>query len=154
MTETKVPKRTTATLEEQLCFAVYQTGHAFTRMYRAALAELGLTYPQYLVMLALWDGDGVTVKALGERLSLDSGTLTPLLKRLEVAGLIRRERSREDERQVLLHLTEAGEALREKGGCVPVTMGRAIGDAVHPDGRLLGDLKRLRDALLKAAGQD
>lgn len=154
MTETKVPERRTARLEEQLCFAVYQAGHAFTRMYRSALAELGLTYPQYLVMLALWDGDGVTVKALGERLSLDSGTLTPLLKRLEVAGLIRRERSREDERQVLLHLTEAGEALREKGGCVPMTMGRAIGDAVHPDGRLLGDLKRLRDALLKAADQD
>lgn len=151
MTETKVPERRTARLEEQLCFAVYQTGHAFTRMYRSALADLGLTYPQYLVMLALWDGDGVTVKALGERLSLDSGTLTPLLKRLETAGLIRRQRSREDERQVRLHLTPDGEALREKGACVPATMADAIGGIVNPDGRLLGDLTLLREALLKAA---
>ena len=153
MIETKVPERRSPRLEEQLCFAVYQTGHAFTRMYRSILADLGLTYPQYLVMLVLWECDGLTVKAVGERLSLDSGTLTPLLKRLEAAGLIRRERSREDERQVLLHLTQAGEALREKGGCVPATMGKAIGDAVHPDGRLLTDLTALRDALLKSAGQ-
>ena len=151
--QTPVPTAGLPQLEEQLCFAVYQTGHAFTRMYRSVLAELGLTYPQYLVMLVLWECDGLTVKAVGERLSLDSGTLTPLLKRLEAAGLIRRERSREDERQVLLHLTETGEALREKGGCVPATMGKAIGDAVHPDGRLLGDLTALRDALLKSAGQ-
>lgn len=151
MTDTKVPKRRTARLEEQLCFVIYQAGHAFTRMYRLALAELGLTYPQYLVMLVLWDGDGMTVKALGERLSLDSGTLTPLLKRLEAAGLIRRERGREDERQVHLHLTQTGEALREKGACVPAAMGEAIGQIVNSDGRLLGDLKALRDALLKAA---
>lgn len=151
MTETKVPARRTPRLEEQLCFAVYQTGHAFTRMYRSILADLGLTYPQYLVMLVLWESDGLTVKAMGERLSLDSGTLTPLLKRLEAAGLIRRERSREDERQVLLHLSEAGDALRERGGCVPATMGQAIGEAVNPDGRLLADLTALRDALLKAA---
>lgn len=150
---TKVPERPSPRLEEQLCFAVYQASHAFTRMYRSILADLGLTYPQYLVMLVLWDCDGVSVKAVGERLSLDSGTLTPLLKRLEAAGLIRRERGREDERQVLLHLTQAGEALREQGGCVPSVMGQAIGDAVHPDGRLLADLTALRDALLKAAGQ-
>ena len=151
MTDTKVPKRRTARLEEQLCFVIYQAGHAFTRMYRSALAELGLTYPQYLVMLVLWDGDGMTVKALGERLSLDSGTLTPLLKRLEAAGLIRRERGREDERQVHLHLTQTGEALREKGACVPAAMGEAIGGIVNSDGRLLGDLKALREALLKAS---
>ena len=153
MTEKKVPERRSPRLEEQLCFAVYQTGHAFTRLYRSILADLGLTYPQYLVMLVLWDCDRVGVKAVGERLSLDSGTLTPLLKRLEAAGLIRRERSREDERQVMLHLTESGEALRAKGICVPEAMGRAIGDAVHPDGRLLADLTALRDALLKSAGQ-
>lgn len=153
MTAKKVPGRHTPRLEEQLCFAVYQTGHAFTRLYRSILADLGLTYPQYLVMLVLWEEDGLSVKAVGERLALDSGTLTPLLKRLEASGLIRRERSRADERQVLLHLTEAGEALREKGGCVPAAMGRAIGAAVNPDGRLLADLAALRDALLKAAGQ-
>ncbi|PTM42197.1 MarR family transcriptional regulator [Bosea sp. 124] len=153
MTAKKVPERRSPRLEEQLCFAVYQTGHAFTRLYRSILADLGLTYPQYLVMLVLWERDGLSVKALGERLALDSGTLTPLLKRLEASGLIRRARSREDERQVLLHLTEAGEALREKGGCVPEAMGRAIGAAVNPDRRLLSDLEALRDALLKAAGQ-
>jgi DNA-binding MarR family transcriptional regulator len=151
--ELKVPERRSPRLEEQLCFAVYQTGHAFTRLYRSILADLGLTYPQYLVMLVLWDCDGLGVKAVGERLSLDSGTLTPLLKRLEASGLIRRERSREDERQVLLHLTERGEALREKGICVPEAMGQAIGGAVSPDGRLLADLARLREALLKAAEQ-
>ena len=151
MTVKKVPEQRSPRLDEQLCFAVYQTGHAFTRLYRSILADLGLTYPQYLVMLVLWECDGLSVKAAGERLSLDSGTLTPLLKRLEAAGLIRRERSREDERQVLLHLTAAGEALREKGGCVPSAMGQAIGAAVHPDGRLLADLAALRDALLKAA---
>jgi DNA-binding MarR family transcriptional regulator len=153
MTETKVPEQRTPRLDEQLCFAVYRTGHAFTRMYRLILADLGLTYPQYLVMLVLWECDGLTVKAVGERLSLDSGTLTPLLKRLEAVGLIHRERGREDERQVLLHLTQAGEALREKGGSVPATMGQAIGEAVNPDGRLLADLTALRDALLKAADQ-
>ena len=151
---TKVPGRASPRLEEQLCFAVYRAGQAFTRMYRSVLAETGLTYPQYLVMLVLWEGDGLTVKALGERLSLDSGTLTPLLKRLEAAGLIRRERSRSDERQVLLHLTEAGEALREKGGCVPDAMGRAIGAALPPDGRLLADLAALREALLAASDPD
>lgn len=150
----KPPERRSPRLEEQLCFAVYQTGHAFTRLYRSILADLGLTYPQYLVMLVLWDCDGLTVKAVGERLSLDSGTLTPLLKRLEASGLIRRERSREDERQVLLYLTEAGEALREKGVCVPEAMGRAIGDAVQPGGRLLADLAALRAVLLKTADQD
>ncbi|HEY5798203.1 MAG TPA: MarR family winged helix-turn-helix transcriptional regulator [Bosea sp. (in: a-proteobacteria)] len=150
---TKAPERRSPRLEDQLCFAVYQTGHAFTRLYRSILADLGLTYPQYLVMLVLWDCDGLGVKAVGERLSLDSGTLTPLLKRLEASGLIRRERSREDERQVLLHLTEAGEALREKGVCVPETMGRAIGEAVQPGGRLLADLAALRAALLRAADQ-
>ncbi|HEV7260858.1 MAG TPA: MarR family transcriptional regulator [Bosea sp. (in: a-proteobacteria)] len=154
MAAKKVPERREPRLEEQLCFAVYQTGHAFTRMYRSILVDLGLTYPQYLVMLVLWEGDGLSVKSLGERLALDSGTLTPLLKRLEASGLIRRERSREDERQVLLRLTEAGEALREKGACVPEAMGQAIGEAVQPGGRLLADLEALRAALLKAAGQD
>lgn len=141
----------TPRLEAQLCFSVYQAGHAFTRLYRSVLAELGLTYPQYLAMLVLWERDGIGVKALGERLMLDSGTLTPLLKRLEAAGLIRRERSREDERQLLLHLTEKGEALREKGRCVPGAMADAIGDAIAPAGELIAQLGKLRDALLKAS---
>lgn len=151
MTDDKVPAARLPKVEEQLCFAVYQAGHAFTRMYRTVLAELGLTYPQYLVMIVLWERDGLTVKALGDRLMLDSGTLTPLLKRMEAAGLIRRERSREDERQVIVSLTEAGSQLREKGVCVPTAMRDVIGDEGGRNARLLKDLATVRDALLKGA---
>src|SRR5271154_2326289 len=101
-------------LGSQLCFAIYSAAHAFNRVYKPLLDRLGLTYPQYLVMLVLWERDGVPVKDIGERLFLDSGTLTPLLKRLEQAGLINRTRSTEDERQVMIALTAKGEALREK----------------------------------------
>ena len=101
-------------LGNQLCFAVYSTAHAFNRAYKPLLDRLGLTYPQYLVMLVLWERDGVPVKDIGERLLLDSGTLTPLLKRLEAAELVKRSRSTEDERQVLIALTSQGQALRGK----------------------------------------
>src|SRR6266487_788832 len=101
-------------LGNQLCFAVYSTAHAFNRFYKPLLDRLGLTYPQYLVMLVLWEQDGVAVKEIGERLYLDSGTLTPLLKRMEAAGLVKRTRSTEDERQVLVALTPQGQALKEK----------------------------------------
>lgn len=148
----KVPATPLPKAEEQLCFAIYSAGHAFTRLYRAVLAELGLTYPQYLVMLVLWDHDGGTVKEIGERLMLDSGTLTPLLKRLEVAGLVRRERSREDERQVRLNLTEAGRALSEKARLVPERMACAIGGSAERVAALTEDLHALRQTLLKAAG--
>src|ERR1700731_3933331 len=103
-------------LDNQLCFAVYSTAHAFNRVYKPLLDRLGLTYPQYLVMLVLWERDDVPVKDIGERLFLDSGTLTPLLKRLEAAGLIRRTRSVDDERQVLIALTAPGQGPKEKGG--------------------------------------
>src|ERR671936_738020 len=106
-------------LDNQICFAVYSTAHAFNRVYKPLLDRLGLTYPQYLVMLALWERDDVPVKDLGERLFLDSGTLTPLLKRLEAADLIKRTRSTEDERQVLIALTVQGHALRDKAKSVP-----------------------------------
>src|SRR5438034_10221119 len=106
-------------LGNQLCFAIYSTAHAFNRVYKPLLDKLGLTYPQYLVMLVLWERDGVPVKDIGERLLLDSGTLTPLLKRLEAAELVRRTRSTEDERQVLIALTTKGEALPEKARAVP-----------------------------------
>src|SRR5213080_1501934 len=98
-------------LDNQLCFAVYSTAHAFNRVYKPLLDRLGLTYPQYLVMLVLWEEDGLPVKEFGERLFLDSGTLTPLLKRMETAGLVKRTRSTEDERQVIVALTAQGEAL-------------------------------------------
>src|SRR5215472_11062298 len=106
-------------LDNQICFAVYSAAHAFNRVYKPLLDRLGLTYPQYLFMLALWEREGVPVKDIGERLFLDSGTLTPLLKRLEAAHLIRRTRSREDERQVLVALTSQGQALKEKAKNVP-----------------------------------
>src|SRR3954469_13404290 len=101
-------------LGNQVCFAVYSTAHAFNRFYKPLLERLGLTYPQYLVMLVLWERDGVAVKDIGERLFLDSGTLTPLLKRMELMGLVKRTRSSEDERQVLVALTTQGHELREK----------------------------------------
>ena len=106
-------------LDNQICFAVYSAAHAFNRVYKPLLDRLGLTYPQYLVMLSLWERDGVPVKDIGERLFLDSGTLTPLLKRLEAAGLVKRTRSTEDERQVLIALTPQGQALKEKARTVP-----------------------------------
>src|SRR3982750_2171546 len=106
-------------LSNQICFAVYSTAHAFNRVYKPLLDRLGLTYPQYLVMLVLWERDDVPLKDIGEKLFLDSGTLTPLLKRLEAQGLIKRTRSTEDERQVLIALTPKGEALREKDRAVP-----------------------------------
>ena len=101
-------------LSNQLCFAVYSTAHAFNRVYKPLLDRLGLTYPQYLVMLVLWERDGVPVKEIGERLFLDSGTLTPLLKRLEAAHLVKRTRSAADERQVLISLTSQGQSMRER----------------------------------------
>ena len=99
-------------LGQQLCFAVYSASHALTRFYRPLLAELGVTYPQYLALLALWEEDGLTVTAIGDRLLLDSGTVTPVLKRLEALGLVTRSRSTTDERQVLVRLTAHGRELR------------------------------------------
>src|SRR5580700_4972411 len=109
-------------LDNQICFAVYSAAHAFNRVYKPLLDRLGLTYPQYLVMLVLWERDGVPVKEIGERLFLDSGTLTPLLKRLEQAGQIKRTRSTEDERQVLIGLTAQGHALKDKARTVPMSI--------------------------------
>ncbi len=106
-------------LDNQLCFAVYAAAHAFNATYKPLLEPLGLTYPQYLAMLVLWQEDGVTVSAIGARLGLDSGTLTPLLKRLEAAGLVSRLRDAADERQVRITLTAAGRALRQKAKSIP-----------------------------------
>lgn len=109
-------------LDNQLCFALYAASGLVTRAYRPLLEPLGLTYPQYLVMLALWEQAPRTVKALGQALELDSGTLTPLLKRLESAGFVTRTRDAQDERRVQIALTPAGEALREKAAEVPVAL--------------------------------
>lgn len=105
--------KTNLQLDSQLCFALYAASRAVTSAYRDALTELDLTYPQYLTLLALWEDDGVTISALGSRLQLDSGTLSPLLKRLDAAGLVERRRDSEDERRVTVHLTTQGSALSE-----------------------------------------
>jgi len=109
-------------LDRQLCFALYSASLAMTRLYKPLLDAIGLTYPQYLVMLVLWERDGLTVSELGERLSLDSGTLTPLLKRLEAAGLLQRERDAQDERCVRVALTRAGRALRARAEPIPACL--------------------------------
>ena len=101
-------------LDQQLCFAIYAATHAITRAYRNALENFGLTYPQYLVMLVLWEGDGISVSAIANKLELDSGTLTPMLKKLEVAGLLSRTRNKQDERVVIVMLTVKGNKLQHE----------------------------------------
>ena len=140
-------------LGNQLCFAIYSTAHAFNRVYKPLLDRLGLTYPQYLVMLVLWERDGVPVKDIGERLFLDSGTLTPLLKRLEAAHLLKRTRSAEDERQVLISLTSQGQALREKARTVPQAILAASACSLGELSAMKNELIALRDRLNAAAGE-
>ena len=109
-------------LDNQLCFVLYACSRGLTRNYRPLLAQLDITYPQYLVLLVLWEQDGVSVKALGDRLFLDSGTLTPLLKRMASAGLVERKRSAADERRVHIFLTAKGKALKKRAQAVPETL--------------------------------
>ena len=134
-------------LDNQLCFAMYSTSLAMTKLYKPLLEELGLTYPQYLVMLVLWERDGLSVSTLGERLGLDSGTLTPLLKRLEAAGLLVRQRSSEDERRVHVCLSPAGQQLQTQAaqipGCVVAQSGLPLNDLIA----LNQHIKRLRAAM-------
>jgi MarR family transcriptional regulator, organic hydroperoxide resistance regulator len=134
-------------LGNQLCFAIYSTTHAFNRVYKPLLDRLGLTYPQYLVMLVLWEQDGVTVKEIGDRLFLDSGTLTPLLKRLEATQLLRRCRSTQDERKVLISLTVHGQALKEKARPVPQAILSASACSVAELAAIKNELIALRDRL-------
>jgi len=127
-------------LDNQLCFLVYRLHRGVTDRYRPVLAELGLTYPQYLVMLVLWESAPMTVGQIGSRLHLDSGTLSPLLKRLEAAGLIERARDRADERSVVVSPTDEGRALREQAQTVPVEIGPCLADSP-------GDYRVVRDQL-------
>jgi DNA-binding MarR family transcriptional regulator len=127
-------------LERQLCFAVYATAHAFTRAYKPILDRVGLTYPQYLVMLVLWEKNPLPVKAIGEQLDLDSGTLSPLLKRLQQNGLIVRTRDPKDERQVIVSLSEKGEAIKSEVDGIMSAIGEAAGCGI-------GEMASLRDRL-------
>ena len=137
-------------LDHQLCFALYSASLAMTRLYKPLLEPLGLTYPQYLVLLVLWEGDGITVSQLGERLALDSGTLTPLLKRLEAAGLVQRLRDSADERRVLLQLSAAGRALKSRALDVPAAVACAAGCSLDELASLTTRLKSLRDQVVHA----
>jgi DNA-binding MarR family transcriptional regulator len=134
-------------LDSMLCFALYAAGHAFTRFYKPRLDALGITYPQYLVFMVLWEADGITVKALGDRLFLDSGTITPLVKRLEARGLLRRQRDDEDERQVRIFLTPEGRGLRAKALAVPLAVGEALGGEAADGDALRESLHLLRQRL-------
>ncbi len=136
-------------LDRQLCFALYSASRAMTRAYGSLLADLGLTYPQYLVLLVLWERpeQAVTVGRVGELLHLDSGTLTPLLKRLEGMGHLRRQRDPEDERRVLIELTPDGLALREQAAGVPRALARRIGLSAAGLEQLRDELTRLAAAL-------
>ncbi|MBV8755908.1 MAG: MarR family transcriptional regulator [Deltaproteobacteria bacterium] len=137
-------------LDRQLCFALYRAQRALTRAYAPLLEPLGLTYPQYLVFLRLWAEDGQRVNDLGDCLSLDSGTLTPLLKRLEHRGLVERRRDTADERVVRIYLTDAGRALRTKAKKVPVALAGLAGfDLDKPKG--VNALAGLRDELTALA---
>jgi DNA-binding MarR family transcriptional regulator len=136
-------------LGEQLCFALYSTSLAMTKIYRKLLRGLGLTYPQYLVMLVLWERDGVSVSEIGERLFLDSATLTPLLKRIEALGLISRRRAHEDERQVIVSLSRAGRELRQKAGEVQDGVFHASGCALDELVAIKQQLDRLRGRLME-----
>ncbi len=136
-----------ARLSRMLCFAIYSAGHAFNRVYKPLLDPLGLTYPQYLVLLVLWEENNLTVKDIGQRLFLDSGTLTPLLKRLEAAGLVNRSRDLQDERQVRITLTPEGRAIE---GQVSSIMAELVCAIDQPQAQLLAltdEVTRVRSSL-------
>ena len=134
-------------LDNQVCFALYSASLAMTKLYKPLLDAIGLTYPQYLVMLVLWEGDQLTVSELGERLYLDSGTLTPLLKRLESAGLLARQRDAQDERRVRISLTAPGRALRDKAEAIPQCVLQSSQCSIAELTALTTELKQLRDRL-------
>jgi DNA-binding MarR family transcriptional regulator len=138
-------------LDQQLCFALYSASRATTAAYRPLLDELGVTYPQYLVLLVLWEDEPVTVRHLGERLQLDSGTLSPLLKRLEAAGIVTRQRSAADERSVEVGLTDKGRELEVRAECVPDNLFSAT-DLTELQLTNLRDAAQLLTAALRQAG--
>lgn len=139
-------------LHNQLCYAIYTAGIAIQRAYKPLLDELGLTYPQYLVLNVLWSGDEQTVGAIANALALESSTLTPLLKRLETAGLLRRTRNLSNERQVVIALTEEGRALQHRAGCLSDTLLAASMQTPKELADLNHDVRHLRDAIYSQIG--
>jgi DNA-binding MarR family transcriptional regulator len=137
-------------LDRQLCFSLYGTSMAITRAYKPLLDALGLTYPQYLVLSVLWEEDGQTISAIASRLALESSTITPLVKRLEQAGFVERQRSSADERQVHVRLTQSGRDLRPKTGCLVERLLQRSGMTPEELIALNQQVQRLRDALSKS----
>lgn len=140
-------------LEDQLCFSIYAAQHAFNRFYKPLLGPLGLTYPQYLVLLTLWEEDGLPVRAIGERLALDSGTLTPLLRRMEGARLVSRQRDTVDERLVRIQLTAKGRRLEARAAGFPQQIGAAASCSAAELDALRRLMFRLRDDLDAASAE-
>lgn len=139
-------------LQDQLCYAIYTAGIAIQRAYKPLLDELGMTYPQYLVLNVLWNEDGQTVGAIAHALALESSTLTPLLKRLETSGLLRRTRNLSNERQVVIALTEEGRALQHKAGCLSDTLLEASTQTPQDLATLNRDVRHLRNAIYSQIG--
>lgn len=139
-------------LDNQLCFAIYACSRSLTRLYRPLLKKLGVTYPQYLVLMVLWETNQKSVTELGERLFLDSGTLTPLLKRLENNGIVQRVRSKQDERKVVVEITKKGMALKKKAYEIPEKMFCQSGLTIEEFFRMKSDLERLVERIQKQNG--
>lgn len=137
------------TLDDQLCFALYGASMAIQRAYKPLLDELGITYPQYLVLSSLWEKDGQTVGTIARRLDLESSTVTPLLKRLEQAGVVLRERQVDDERQVVVRLTKSGRALRKRTLCLPMRLFEAAGMTPERLVALTREVTAFRDAVAR-----
>lgn len=141
-------------LDNQLCFALHSTSLLMTKIYKPLLKELALTYPQYLAMLVLWENDGITVGDISKRLLTDPGSLTPLLKRLEAEGLLKRVRSKQDERVVELHLTNAGQTLKERAKTIPSCIVDAAGQSLDELVTLHDQLLKLRNSLQHTLADD
>jgi DNA-binding MarR family transcriptional regulator len=141
------PKDYKPTLDDQLCFALYSASMAINRAYKPLLDDLGITYPQYLVLNALWQDDGQTVGAIAERLGLDSSNVTPLVKRMEGSGLLSRQRNPSDERQVVVSLTDAGRALQARSACLGERLFHASGLGIEKLIQLNKDVQGFRDSV-------
>lgn len=146
------PGKDPVPLEQQLCYSIYSAGMAIQRAYKPLLDGLGLTYPQFLVLNVLWKKDGQTVGGIAEQLALESSTLTPLLKRLEASGLLTRARNPDNERQVLISLTDEGRAMKAKSGCLGDTLLESSGQTPEELGALNADVRKLRDAIYASLG--
>lgn len=139
-------------LDEQICYAIYSAGMAIQRVYKPLLDELGLTYPQYLVLNVLWREDKQTVGGIADHLALESSTLTPLLKRLEAAGHLRRTRNPANERQVVVALTDQGRELRSRAGCLADALLTTSGQSSEHLSKINQDVRELRDAIYEHTG--